>query len=101
MFNTAKTAYKIYKPIKELDKYNQETITWEEVGEERVFISLNTHQIPAVNNAVFAQQCEWIGVVSAPSAINQGYRVGNYEVVFAIDAGRERFLYLKDYGRNK
>lgn len=101
MFNSQRTAYKIYKPIKTLDKYNQEIIDWEEVGEERVFISLNTHQIPAVNNAIFAQQCEWIGVTSHPSSIDAGYRVGTYEVVFVVDAGRDRFLYLKDYGRNK
>ena len=100
MFNTQKKPYKIYKPQITTDSYNQEIIDWEEIGTESVFVSLNSHAVPAVNNAVFAQQCEWIGVVSAPTAIEVGYRVGNYEVVFAVDAGRERFLYLKDYGRN-
>lgn len=100
MFNTQKKSYKIYKPHKTTDSYNQEEISWEEIGSESVFIALNSHQVPAVNNGLFAQQCEWIGVTTLPSSIDVGYRVDKYEVVFVVDAGRERFLYLKDYGRN-
>lgn len=100
MFNTQKKPYTIYKPNKTVDGYNQEQIEWEEIGTESIFISLNSHAVPAVNNSLFAQQCEWIGVTTATSSIDCGYRVGQYEVVFVVTAGREKFLYLKDYGRN-
>lgn len=100
MFNRLKETYTIYQPQKTTDSYNQEIIEWEEIGSEQVFIALNKHMVPAVNNSLFAQQCEWIGVTSPSSNIEIGYRVDKYEVVFIVDAGRERFLYLKDYGRN-
>lgn len=99
MFNTQAQVYTIYKPIEELDNYNQKIITWEEVGTERIFISLNSHQKPATDNAVFAQQCEWIGVGSSISSIDVGWKIGDYEVVFVVNAGRQNFYYLKNYGR--
>lgn len=98
MFNGQKKPYNIYSPEKALDKYNQEIISWNDMGTALVFISLNKHATPAVNNSVFAQQCEYIGVTSLPSSLDVGWRVDKYEVVFVVDAGRERFLYLKDYG---
>lgn len=100
MFNIQKQEYTIYQPITSTDEYSQEQIEWEEIGTERVFIALNSHAVPAVNNSVFAQQCEWIGVTSPSSNIQVGYRVGEYEVIFIVDANRERFLYLKNYGRH-
>ena len=100
MFNRQKENYTIYRPNKSVDDYKQERIDWEEIGTEPVFIALNSHAVPAVNNSLFAQQCEWIGVTSPSSQIQMGYRVGKYEVIFVVDAGREKFLYLKDYGRN-
>lgn len=98
MFNTQAQVYPIYKPIEELDSYNQKIITWEEVGTERIFISLNTHQKIA-DNGVFAQSCEWIGVGSITSSIDIGWKIGDFEVVFIIKAGRDKFYYLKNYGR--
>ena len=100
MFSSKKQSCKIYQPLKILDDYNQETIEWEEIGTERIFIALNYHKMPAVNNSVFVQQCEWIGVADASSNIQIGYRVDDYEVVFIVEAGREKFLYLRKYGRN-
>lgn len=98
MFNNNKQVYIIQKPILSKDEYNQEIINWEEVGTERVFIALNSHQ-QYTTEGLFAQKCEWIGVTSLPSSIDVGYKVGDYEVTFIVDTPRERFLYLSNYGR--
>lgn len=97
MFNSQKRPYTIYKPNKTTDEYNQEKIEWVESGTELCFIALNTHG-PA-NSPLFAQQCEWIGTTTSTSIVEQGDRVGDYEVVFVVVAGRDKFLYLKQYGR--
>lgn len=99
MFNSMKQAYKIYKPQITTDSYNQEQREWEEIGSENIFIALNSHAARNTDNALFAQECEWIGVTTTSSIVEQGFKVDKYEVVFVVDAGRERFLYLKDYGR--
>lgn len=101
MFNSQQKVYKTYRPNKVTDKYNQEIISWNELGTVSAFIALNSHNVPAVNNSYYAQRCEYIGVTSFTSSQNLqiGDRVDKYEIVFIVDAGRERFLYLKDYGR--
>lgn len=102
MFNRLQKVYQTYRPVKDTDKYNQETISWDELGTVKAFISLNSHAVPAVNNAYYAQQCEYLGVTSFASSqdLQIGDRVDKYEIIFIVDAGSQRFLYLKDYGRS-
>lgn len=101
MFNSQQKVYKTYRPNKVTDKYNQEIISWDELGTVSAFIALNSHTNYDTGNAVYAQQCEYIGVTSFVSSQNlqTGDRIDKYEIVFIVDAGRERFLYLREYGR--
>lgn len=99
MLNNQSQVYTIYKPQITTDSYNQEITEWEEVGTERLVIGLNSHKSIA-SAGLFMQQCEWIAVGSSLSPLDVGWRIDKYEVVFVVTAGRQKFYYLKDYGRN-
>lgn len=101
MFNRQQKVYTVYRPEKVTDSYNQEIISWDELGTVSAFISLNSHTKPITDNAIYAQNCQYLGITSFSSSqfLQVGDKIDKYEIVFIVDAGRDRFLYLKDYGR--
>ncbi len=98
MFNTQRKVYTIYKPHKVTDSYKQEIVTYEEAGTAQVFISLNTHAT-LDSNSMYVTQCEYTGVTSSP-LVEVGDRIGDtYEVAYITEGRRERYLFLRNYGR--
>lgn len=96
MFNSASKKYTIYKPQETTDRYNQKISTYIESGSAVLFLSLNTHAFNTKND-ISVTQCEYIATTF--STLPQiGDLIDNkYEVRFIVEAGRERFLYLKEY----
>lgn len=96
MFNSASKKYTVYKPQGTTDRYNQEISTYIESGSAVLFLSLNTHAFNTKND-ISVTQCEYIATTF--STLPQiGDLIDNkYEVRFIVEAGRERFLYLKEY----
>lgn len=96
MFNSTSKKYTVYKPQVTTDSYNQEISTYIESGSAVLFLSLNTHAFNTKND-ISVTQCEYIATTF--STLPQiGDLIDNkYEVRFIVEAGRERFLYLKEY----
>jgi hypothetical protein len=89
--------YKLLKPQLTTNSYNEQIPEWEDNGTVLMFLSLNSHS-NSTEQGIGVNQCQWIGITQN-SSVEIGDRVDNYVVEFIVE-GRDRYLYLRDYGRN-
>lgn len=95
MFNSSQKNYKISQPEITKDQYNQEIVEYKEKGTAKMFIGLNDYDHYA-QNATYITQCEYAAVTSSQLPQVNDLIDDKYIVEYIVEAGRDRFLYLKE-----
>lgn len=98
MFNSQKKVYKIYKPQRDTDSYNQEKITYVEDGSVSLFLGLN-NKANYSGNDMSILQCEFTGITTDNLEVGDLLDM-KYEVRFIQEGRRENFILLKEYQNN-
>lgn len=96
MFNSSQKNYKISQPEKTKDSYNQEIIEYKEKGTAKLFISLNTFN-NYTGNETWVTKCEYVATTTSHLPQKGDLVDDKYLVEFVVEAGRDRFLYLKEF----